>query len=84
MLIGKDKSFTFDYIFDSDSKQEEVYEYCAKDLVPSCLAGYNTTILAYGQTGSGKTYTMGSNSTYDNGPKDSGIITRVIREVIYL
>jgi len=83
VLIGKDKSFSFDYIFDVDSKQQEIYEYCAKELVPSCLAGYNTTILAYGQTGSGKTYTMGSNTTYELNQKDSGIIPRVMREVTY-
>jgi len=50
-------------------------------LVPSCLAGYNTTILAYGQTGSGKTFTMGSNTTYETDPKESGIIPRVMKEV---
>ena len=29
-----------------------------KNLVISCLDGYNVCIFAYGQTGSGKTYTM--------------------------
>ena len=66
-------------MFDSESHQNEVFESCARDLVASCLAGYNTTILAYGQTGSGKTYTMGSNTTYEI--NDPGIIPRVMKEV---
>ena len=81
--MGKDRTFTFDSVFDENAKQSEVYEKCAKDLVLSCLAGYNTTILAYGQTGSGKTYTMGSNATYHVDQEEDGIIPRVMREVAY-
>ena len=29
-----------------------------KDLVTSCIDGFNVTIIAYGQAGSGKTFTM--------------------------
>jgi len=82
--IGKDRTFNFDMVFDENSYQEEVYEKCAKDLVLSCLNGYNTTILAYGQTGSGKTFTMGSSATYNLDPDDVGIIPRVMKEVILL
>ena len=74
--------FTFDKVFDDDSRQQEVYEACAHDLVLSSFNGYNATILAYGQTGSGKTFTMGSSACYDLNAKDIGIIPRTIREVI--
>lgn len=54
----RSSSFTFDYIFDQDSTQLEVYEEAVVDLVDAALGGNNATILAYGQTGSGKTHTM--------------------------
>eukprot|EP00759_Apiculatamorpha_spiralis_P000525 PhF_6_TR1017/c0_g1_i1/m.2039 len=51
-------TFTFDYVFDYDSTQHEVYEDAVVDLIDAALCGCNTTILAYGQTGSGKTHTV--------------------------
>ena len=81
--MGKDRQFTFDKIFDDYAKQEEIYKYCAKELVLSCLSGYNATVLAYGQTGSGKTFTMGSTTIYENKIENIGIIPRVIKDVIY-
>eukprot|EP00043_Microstomoeca_roanoka_P006045 m.59669 g.59669 ORF g.59669 m.59669 type:complete len:909 (-) comp13241_c2_seq1:191-2917(-) len=54
---GKFSSFELDHVFSSDSKQEEVFE-AAKDVITSCIDGYNVCIFAYGQTGSGKTFTM--------------------------
>jgi len=82
--MGKDRTFNFDVVFDENTRQEEVYEKCAKDLVISCLNGYNTTILAYGQTGSGKTYTMGSSAAYNIDQGEVGIIPRVMKEVSVL
>lgn len=55
VTLGSDKAFTFDYMFDLSSKQEDIFNTCVKQLVDGCFAGYNATILAYGQTGSGKT-----------------------------
>ena len=78
--MGKDKSFNFDRVFDSDTAQEYVYNHCAKDLVLSCFEGYNATILAYGQTGSGKTFTMGSSNVVSE-EKNLGIIPRVVRDI---
>ncbi|XP_054273348.1 kinesin-like protein KIF3A [Macrosteles quadrilineatus] len=52
------KTFTFDIVFDTDSKQLDVYNETARPIVDKVLAGYNGTILAYGQTGTGKTFTM--------------------------
>lgn len=45
--------FTFDYVYDQDAQQADVYNNTAKDAVLSTLQGYNATILAYGQTGTG-------------------------------
>eukprot|EP00794_Sanderia_malayensis_P016767 gene16767-18461_t len=60
IVLGKDKSFTYDYVFDTGSHQDEIYSDIASGLIEGCFDGYNATILAYGQTGSGKTYTMGT------------------------
>lgn len=54
------KQFTFDAVFDDDSKQEEVYEKSARGIVDSVIEGFNGTVFAYGQTGSGKTFSVSS------------------------
>lgn len=55
---SKSSTFHFDYIFDQESTQLEVYEDCVVEMVDAALAGTNASILAYGQTGSGKTFTV--------------------------
>jgi Cdc6-like AAA superfamily ATPase len=72
--------FTFDYVFDMDSSQQEVYETTAKPAVISILQGYNSTIFAYGQTGTGKTFTM-EGFTYNSTDSQRGIIPRSIEEI---
>ncbi|KAL1464855.1 hypothetical protein WDU94_004465 [Cyamophila willieti] len=52
------KIFTFDAVYDWNSKQCELYDDMVRPLVCSVLDGFNGTIFAYGQTGTGKTYTM--------------------------
>ncbi|EPB74318.1 kinesin motor domain protein [Ancylostoma ceylanicum] len=52
------KDFTFDAIYNENSKQLDLYDETFRDLVDSVLNGFNGTIFAYGQTGTGKTYTM--------------------------
>jgi len=52
------KLFTFDYVYDWNSTQDQVYSETAGPIVDSVLEGYNGTIFAYGQTGTGKTFTM--------------------------
>lgn len=59
IIIGRDRVFTFDFVFGKNSTQDEVYNMCIKPLVLSLIEGYNATVFAYGQTGSGKTYTIG-------------------------
>ncbi len=78
VIMGKDRAFTFDKVFDLDTPQEDLYLVCVKNLVLGCFQGYNATVLAYGQTGSGKTYTMGSGHTVGLDDEDFGIIPRVI------
>ena len=52
------KTFTFDAVYDCNSKQLDLYAETFAPLVDSVLDGFNGTIFAYGQTGSGKTHTM--------------------------
>ncbi|XP_020607901.1 kinesin-like protein KIF21A [Orbicella faveolata] len=78
VVLGKDKAFTFDHVFDMESKQFVIYEQCLRGLVEGCLDGYNATVLAYGQTGSGKTYTMGTGFDIATSPEEEGIIPRAV------
>jgi kinesin family member 21 len=48
LIIGKDRTFTFDRVFDIGTNQEQVFELCVKNLVLGCFQGYNATVLAYG------------------------------------
>ncbi|XP_005108306.1 kinesin-like protein KIF3B [Aplysia californica] len=52
------KKFTFDSVYNWNSKQRDLYDETFYDLVDSVLQGFNGTIFAYGQTGTGKTHTM--------------------------
>ena len=60
LVLGADRSFTFDHVFEADEPNGNIFDSCARELVQGTLEGYNSTIFAYGQTGSGKTHTMGS------------------------
>ncbi|XP_022162800.1 kinesin-like protein KIF21A [Myzus persicae] len=85
VTLGSDKSFTYDFVFDTHENQQTVYENCASSLVAGALQGYNATVLAYGQTGSGKTYTMGTGFDLENiddtDPTAIGIIPRAIHQL---
>ncbi|KAM4615073.1 kinesin-like protein KIF21A isoform 2-T2 [Polymixia lowei] len=78
VFLGKDKAFTYDYVFDMDSQQEALYTHCTEKLIEGCFEGYNATIFAYGQTGSGKTYTMGTGFDVSIGDDELGIIPRAV------
>ncbi|KAM9250852.1 kinesin-like protein KIF27 [Cariama cristata] len=81
IIIGKDRVFTFDFVFGKNSTQEEVYTVCIKPLVLSLTEGYNATVFAYGQTGSGKTYTIGGGHIASVAEDQKGIIPRAIQEL---
>ena len=88
IILGKDKCFTFDYVFSQLSPQIELYASTVQPLLATLFKGYNATVLAYGQTGSGKTHTMGSsfetlssvaaNTLKMNNLEDVGVIPRVL------
>uniref|UniRef100_A0A8C3CVW7 Kinesin family member 27 n=1 Tax=Cairina moschata TaxID=8855 RepID=A0A8C3CVW7_CAIMO len=81
IIIGKDRVFTFDFVFGKNSTQEEVYTVCIKPLLVSLTEGYNATVFAYGQTGSGKTYTIGGGHIASVSEDEKGIIPRAIQEL---
>ncbi|XP_062941219.1 kinesin-like protein KIF27 [Cynocephalus volans] len=81
IIIGKDRVFTFDFVFGKTSTQDEVYNTCVKPLVLSLIEGYNATVFAYGQTGSGKTYTIGGGHVASFVEGQKGIIPRAIQEI---
>ncbi|XP_077004689.1 kinesin-like protein KIF27 isoform X2 [Tamandua tetradactyla] len=81
IIIGKDRVFTFDFVFGKNSTQDEVYNTCIKPLVSSLIEGYNATVFAYGQTGSGKTYTIGGGHVASVVDGQKGIIPRAIQEI---
>ncbi|XP_077067583.1 kinesin-like protein KIF21A isoform X6 [Siphateles boraxobius] len=78
VVLGKDKAFTYDYVFDMDSTQDTIYANCTEKLIEGCFEGYNATIFAYGQTGSGKTYTMGTGFDMSILDEELGIIPRAV------
>ncbi|XP_035498759.1 kinesin-like protein KIF21A isoform X1 [Scophthalmus maximus] len=81
VILGKDKAFTYDYMFDMDSQQDAIYTSCTEKLIDGCLEGYNATVFAYGQTGSGKTYTMGTGFDVNISEEELGIIPRAVHHL---
>ncbi|XP_055103034.1 kinesin-like protein KIF21A isoform X14 [Symphalangus syndactylus] len=81
VFLGKDKAFTFDYVFDIDSQQEQIYIQCIEKLIEGCFEGYNATVFAYGQTGAGKTYTMGTGFDVNIVEEEQGIISRAVKHL---
>ncbi|XP_078195051.1 kinesin-like protein KIF21A isoform X21 [Callithrix jacchus] len=81
VFLGKDKAFTFDYVFDIDSQQEQIYTQCIEKLIEGCFEGYNATVFAYGQTGAGKTYTMGTGFDVNIVEEEQGIISRAVKHL---
>jgi len=71
----KENYFSFDFIFDKETSQEEIYLNTSKLLLEEVLEGYNATIFAYGATGSGKTYTMVGNG------ENPGIMVRAVSDL---
>ncbi|XP_073724476.1 kinesin-like protein KIF15 isoform X1 [Misgurnus anguillicaudatus] len=79
------RNFTYDHVADMNTSQEEVFSSVAKNIVESCMNGYNGTIFAYGQTGSGKTFTMLGPSELDNFSDEMrGVIPRSFEYLFFL
>ncbi|KAM9443868.1 kinesin-like protein KIF21B isoform 1-T1 [Clarias gariepinus] len=81
VLLGKDKAFTYDFVFDIDVQQQTIYSACVHKLIEGCFEGYNATVFAYGQTGSGKTYTMGTGFDVTVSEDEQGIIPRAVHQL---
>ncbi|GAA6032440.1 hypothetical protein JCM8097_008176 [Rhodosporidiobolus ruineniae] len=73
------QGFTFDRVFQMETRQEEVFEYGVKGIVDDVMDGYNGTVFAYGQTGSGKSHTMMGPDIDDAEMK--GIIPRLTEQI---
>ncbi|XP_063040625.1 kinesin-like protein KIF15 isoform X2 [Engraulis encrasicolus] len=79
------RTFTYDHVADMGTSQESVFSSVAKNIVESCINGYNGTIFAYGQTGSGKTFTMLGPSECDSFSDDNrGVIPRSFEYLFFL
>uniref|UniRef100_A0A665WJP9 Kinesin family member 15 n=1 Tax=Echeneis naucrates TaxID=173247 RepID=A0A665WJP9_ECHNA len=79
------RTFTYDHVADMDTSQDSVFSSVAKNIVQSCINGYNGTIFAYGQTGSGKTFTMLGPSELDNFTDElRGVIPRSFEYLFFL
>jgi hypothetical protein len=68
------KMFEYDYVFDEQSTQEDIYEEVSL-LIQSMIHGNNICIMSYGQTCTGKTYTIQGNNN------NKGIASRAVREI---
>ncbi|MGH0135119.1 UNVERIFIED_CONTAM: hypothetical protein FKN15_057085 [Acipenser sinensis] len=82
VIVGKDKPFTYDFVYDPNTEQEEVFTTAVAPLLTGLFEGYNATVLAYGQTGSGKTFSMGG--AYSSSQENElavGVIPRVIKRL---
>ncbi|KAI5300318.1 hypothetical protein KEM56_002548 [Ascosphaera pollenicola] len=73
------QSFTFDRVFDTTSRQADVFDFSIRSTVDDILNGYNGTVFAYGQTGAGKSYTMMGSDIDD--PNGKGIIPRIVEQM---
>jgi chromosome segregation ATPase len=71
----KKYQYHYDYVYDEDCTQLDLFEDMGNEVVDGAFEGYNGCILAYGQTGSGKTHTMMGDSD------QPGIIPNVVRGV---
>lgn len=81
ILLGADRSFVFDHVFDPDTEQKLLYQESVQPLVNRFLDGFNATVLAYGQTGSGKTYSMGTGLDTGLDPQHRGVIPRSVDQI---
>jgi hypothetical protein len=72
------KMFTFDSVYDQDSRQDNLFEEAAYPIIENVLEGYNGTIFAYGQTGTGKTFTI---SGLPKDPTLKGVMPRAFETI---
>lgn len=61
--ISKRDTFTYDHIYGTESKTQDIYDEMVDPIVSSVVDGVHGTVFAYGQTSCGKTYTMQGHGT---------------------
>ena len=49
VVLDTTRGYTFDYVFDTESHQLQVFEEAVLPLIDRFFEGYNATVLAYGQ-----------------------------------
>ena len=86
LILGADRAFRFDHVFEPEEPNGAVFDACAHELVQGIIEGFNCTVFAYGQTGSGKTHTMGTafdaTASAQSAPNEaSGLIPRTLAEL---
>ena len=54
---SREKQYAFDFAFDKEASQVDIFQKTTKFLCEGVLNGFNATVFAYGATGAGKTYT---------------------------
>ncbi|KAK4885280.1 hypothetical protein RN001_001551 [Aquatica leii] len=73
------RRFAFDYCFNQDSTQDEVFSIVEKEVENAIQNRYHSCVLAYGQSSSGKTHTMMGNVD------DPGLIPKLCKNLfLYL
>uniref|UniRef100_A0A8D0EAP4 Kinesin-like protein n=1 Tax=Salvator merianae TaxID=96440 RepID=A0A8D0EAP4_SALMN len=80
----ENQMFRFDYAFDDNTTNENVYKHTAQPLVETIFRGGMATCFAYGQTGSGKTHTMGGDFFGKKQDSSKGIYAMAARDVFCL
>jgi hypothetical protein len=68
-VISAGRTYNFDKVYNTESKNHDIYEDIVHPNLTHFINGINLTIMAYGQTSSGKTYTM-----LNQDSKDTGIV----------
>ncbi|XP_074593708.1 kinesin-like protein KIF23 [Brevipalpus obovatus] len=71
-----ESSYTFKYVFDTETSQKVIFDKVALPLIKDLLNGKNGLLFTYGITSSGKTFTVTGNS------QDCGILPRTL-DVIF-
>ena len=57
-------SHSFDYIFDQNAEQKDIFNNINQHIIDSLFEGFNINIFTFGASKSGKTYTLFGNDSY--------------------
>ncbi|XP_054283373.1 chromosome-associated kinesin KIF4A-like [Macrosteles quadrilineatus] len=81
--LGSEHCFSYDYCFDSNCDQQQVFDTMVQPLVDAAFHSYNVCLFAYGQTGSGKSYSMMGEEikSIEDVPEKAGIIPRFSKQI---